>query len=123
MGDCDNNTAIEKIREFYKILSSKQMWMKKKNLSQIKILSPNKKILFDCWSTWSYKNKLYGGAIKPFRYPNGADYSIFFPLRKIKFRGVELSIPNESEKLLNIHYVDWKTPISDKAVYFKKHDI
>jgi len=122
IGNYDKKTAIKVIEDFYKILKNTDMWLKKMKIAQVKILSPDKTLLFDCWSTWSYKNILYGGAISTLQYPKNIHYSELLPVRKIKFRNMELSIPKESEKILDIHYVDWKIPIIDKNICFKKYD-
>jgi len=122
IGEYNTKTAIKKIEDFYKILKDTHMWSHKMKIGQVKILSPNKTILFDCWPTWSYKNKLFGGAINTLQYPKRLNYSDLLPLKKIKFRGMDLSIPQESEKLLDIHYVDWQTPIADKTICFKTYN-
>jgi len=122
IGEYDNNKAVKVIKNFHEILKETKMWSHKMKIGQVKILSPSKKILFDCWSIWSHKGKLYGGTINTLHYPTKLDVSILLPVKTIKFRGMDLSIPKESEKILDIHYVDWQTPITDKKKCFKQYN-
>jgi len=127
IGEYDTETAINLIKNFHKELGSLIVWANKNKpgaISHFGILSPNKKFVFDCWSTWSYKGKLYGGAIDwgLMLYPGGLNYSDLFPVKTVKFRGMDLSIPKEFEKIFEIRYVNWKTPITDKKLGSKQYN-
>jgi len=77
---------------------------------KVKYLTSN----FDLWTSWIENNNLY---LLPFN--KICPSNIVLPFKENLFRGTIFNIPNQSEKLLDIIYINWKKPIP-KTQPFRK---
>jgi len=84
------------------------------NGGQLRVSSLDKKTVVDVWTSWIENNEYH--IIPRRKIGNKND---IFPLIKKQFKGHEFNIPNNSEKILDTMYVDWKHPISKKLNYNK----
>ena len=70
-----------------------------------------------------FGKKLNGGMVNTIGYKIDLEKSYLLPLKKIKFRNIELKIPNKTKELLDLHYITWDIPIADKTKCFKNATI
>jgi len=73
------------------------------------------KYTLDVWTTFNRRGKY-------FMIPaiNGElNSSVLYPLRTIKFRGVQFNVPSNYEKILSYMYNKWETPLMENWKTFK----
>ena len=70
---------------------------------------------FDVWTSWITENNKY--KVLPFNDLCNKDAIV--PFRTGTIRGIEFPVPQKSEELLDILYVNWKIPVTEK--YFKNN--
>ena len=68
---------------------------------------------FDVWTSWINENNKY--TIIPLS--DLGEKDVIVPFKTITFRGIEFSVPQKSEELLDKIYINWKVPLTEK--YFK----
>jgi len=108
LADLSNkHTKKEVLNEFYQICE----YLKKENLltrlcmkGQLHCFGKSKTFKYDIWTSFIIINKFY---LVPLI--NGdLNQEILIPFKKYKFRNSEFNIPNQSTKILDFIYKDWK---------------
>lgn len=70
--------------------------------------------MFDMWTSWTDGTDYY---LSPFKKICSKD--IVLPLKSLQFRNETFLIPNQSEQLLDILYLDWQKIIDKNQRYLK----
>jgi len=109
----------EKVHQEYKLICDT---LKRDNLlarimriGQIHCFGESKRFKYDIWTSFLLDDKYFLFPI----IDKGIDKSLILPFKSKNFRKTTLFIPNQTEKLLDYIYNDWKTPISDN---WRKHN-
>ena len=87
-----------------------------KNGGQLRVSSPDKKTVVDIWTSWIENDEYH--IIPRRKIGNKND---IFPLIKKELKGYNFNIPNNSEKILDSLYINWKTSLPKKSNYNKSY--
>jgi hypothetical protein len=64
---------------------------------------------FDVWTSWITENNEY--RVLPFNSLGSKEIAL--PFKNTTLRGINFSIPQKSEELLNKIYINWKVPVTE----------
>lgn len=95
--------VIQELIEIYKVLQQHEMLVKFW-AGQTHILSSNKRLIVDLWSSWIEDNKYY--LINQFSGQLTED--MILPFTKVTLRGVEFLAPKELDIILTFSYGNWR---------------
>jgi len=84
------------------------------NGGQLRVSSPSNKTVVDVWTSWIENDEYH---IIPYRKIGNKEDVL--PLIKKNFYNTSFMIPNNSEKILDAMYVDWKNPIPKNQEWSK----
>jgi tetratricopeptide (TPR) repeat protein len=84
------------------------------NGGQLRVSSPSNKTVVDVWTSWIENNEYH-----TIPYRKVGNKEDILPLTKKNFYNTVFMIPNNSEKLLDVMYNDWKNPIPKNKEWSK----